>query len=270
MGRELTREAAGGAQTAERALALLQAFTDEHPERRIAELVQATGLGQSTVSRLIGALESLGFVTQDPRSGLYRLGHAVVTLSGVALNQSAVHQHARQVAQDFAHELGLGSNVAERHGDTLHYLCHFEGRLAPRSFTMVGRSGPLHATAIGKALLFDLNRDEVLDLLGTGYTSYTPKTITDADELLAALEHGRSRGYTTEVEELAFGRACIAAPIRDRSGWVVAALSVSGPLSALDLPNQQDLLATKVIEYADLVSTGLGYHATTARQPTLA
>lgn len=126
-----TREV-GGTQSVERALSLLRTFTEEQPERRISELVQLTGLGQSTVSRLIGALVSLGFVTQDPRSALYRVGPAVVTLAGVALNQSPVHQQARQPTQDLACELGLGANVAERHHDRLFYLCNFEGRLAPR------------------------------------------------------------------------------------------------------------------------------------------
>jgi DNA-binding IclR family transcriptional regulator len=264
MARAVNREAAGGTQSVERALGLLQAFTPEHPERRVSELVQLTGLGQSTVSRLVSALESLGFLTHDPRSGLYRIGPAAVTLAGVALNRSAVHQQARQVAQDLACELGLGANVAERQESALFYLCHFEGRLAPRSFTMVGRSGPLHATAIGKALLFDFTREQVIELLGTTYPRFTPKTITSADELLAAIEEGRSRGYTTEVEELAFGRACLATPIRDRSGHVVAALSVSGPLSGMDLTNRQGALGTKVIEYADLISSGLGYHTTGA------
>lgn len=261
------REAAGGTQSVERALALLRTFTEEHPERRISELVQLTGLGQSTVSRLVGALETLGFVTQDERSGLYRVGPTVVALGGVALNQSAVHRQARQIAQDLAHDLGLGVNIAERHGATLFYLCHFEGRYAPRSFTMVGRSGPLHATAIGKALLFDLGAEGIAGLLGGELARYTPKTITEVQELVAAVADGRSRGYTTEVEELAFSRACLAAPIRDRTGAVVAAMSVSGPLSAMNLPERRDVLATKVIEFADQISTGLGYHATTAPLP---
>ncbi|OKI54836.1 IclR family transcriptional regulator [Micromonospora sp. CB01531] len=255
------REVGGGTQSVERALSLLRAFTEEHPERRVSELVQLTGLGQSTVSRLVGTLEALGFVTHDARSGLYRIGPTVVGLAGIALNQSPIHRQSRQIAQDLASELGLGANVAERHGAELFYLCNFEGRLAPRSFTLVGRSGPLHATAMGKALLSDLTADEIESLLGARYPVYTPKTIADLDGLLAALADGRSRGYTTELEELAFGRACLAAPVRDRSGRVVAALSVSGPLSALDLPHRQDELALKVIEHADQISTGLGYHA---------
>lgn len=265
MSQLITRES-GGTQSVERALSLLCAFTEEHPELRISELVAGTGLGQSTVSRLVGALESLGFVVQDKRSGLYRLGPRVVALAGIALNQSTVGRQARQIAQNLAHDLGLGANVAERHGAELFYLCHFEGRLAPRSYTLLGRGGPLHATGLGKSLLSDLTADEVAEVVGDGpYLEYTPRTITDAKTLTRELDEVRSRGYATEVEELAFGRACIAAPIRDRSGRVVAALSVSGPLSALDLPARERELVMKVIENADQISTALGYLNVTHR-----
>ncbi|GAA5019800.1 IclR family transcriptional regulator [Actinopolymorpha pittospori] len=249
----------GGTQSVERALSLLDAFTPEHPERRVSELVEETGLGQSTVSRLVGALESYGFLAHDPRSGLYRIGPRVVGLSSLGLNQSPVFRQARQVAQNLAAALGLGANVAERDGARLFYLCHFEGHLAPRTFTMVGQGGPLHATGLGKALLSELPAAEIEALLGTTLPTYTPKTVSKLSELLDALEEVRSRGYATEVEELAFGRACVAAPVRDRSGRVLASLSVSGPLSALDLPNRQAELATRVIEQADQISTALGY-----------
>lgn len=252
---------ASGTQSVERALSLLSYFTDEQPERRIAELVELSGLGQSTVSRLVAALESLGYLVRDERSGLHRIGPKVVELAGVALNQSAVHRAGRQVAQNLAHELGLGANVAERHGDRMFYLCHFEGPLAPRTFTLTGRSAPLHATAMGKALLSGLAEDEVRDVMGPDYPAYTRKTLTGLAGLLDALAETRARGYATEVEELAFGRACLAAPVRDRSGAVVAALSVSGSLSAMDLAARQDTLAARTVEYADQISTGLGFLA---------
>lgn len=251
--------AVAGTQSVERALSLLAYFTDEHPERRIAELVELTGLGQSTVSRLVSALEALGYLARDERSGLHRLGPRLISLAGVALNQSPVHRAARQVAQNLAHETGLGTNVAERHGGRLFYLCHFEGPRAPRSFTLTGRLAPLHATALGKALLCGTGDDEVRALVGEEYPGFTGRTLTRLDELLAALAEVRERGYATEVEELALGRACLAAPVRDRSGAVVAALSVSGSLSALDLPQRERELAGRAIEFADQVSTGLGY-----------
>ncbi len=253
---------ATGTQSVERALSVLSCFSQERPQLRISELVEMTRLGQSTVSRLVGAMLALGFLALDDRSGLYTVGPQVVNLAAIALNQSAVHQNGRQITQSLAFEVGLGANLAERHGAQLFYLCHFEGSDAPRSATMIGRGGPLHATGLGKSLISELDGDALERLLGPGpYQRYTANTLTTRDDLLHDLDKVRTRGYATELEELALGRACVAAPIRDRSGEVVAALSISGPKSAINLSERLDELAMRVIEKADLISSGLGYTA---------
>lgn len=253
---------AGGTQSVERAFGLLRAFTDGQPEMRVSDLARESGLGQSTVSRLLATLEALGYVVRDEQRGLYRLGHELVALAGVALNQSPVFREARQIAQDLACSLGLGANVAERRGDRLFYLFDFEGRLAPRSFTLMGRSGPLYSTGLGKALICGLPAEEVDALLPEeDLLAFTPHTITDRQALHEELAEVRRRGYSREVEELAFGRGCVAAPIRDRAARTVAALSISGPLSALDLGAREGELASTVIETADQISINLGYVA---------
>jgi DNA-binding IclR family transcriptional regulator len=257
-----TKETATGTQSVERALSVLSCFSQERPQLRISELVELTGLGQSTVSRLVGAMLGLGFLSLDERSGLYTAGPQIVTLAAVALNQSSVHQAGRQIAQSLAAELGLGVNLAERRGSNLFYLAHFEGADAPRSATMIGRGGPLHATGLGKALISDLDKDAVADLIGPGpYPGYTVNTITTLGDLVSDLEKVRTRGYAVELEELALRRACVAAPIRDRSGAIVAALSISGPMSAIRLPERAEVLAMRAIERADQISSDLGFIA---------
>jgi len=228
----------GTNQSVEKAASVLGAFLDGRA-LRVSDVAKHAGLGQSTASRLLATLESLQFVERDAVSTLYRLGPALLTLAGVAINQHPVHREARQ-------------------GSSLFYLCNFEGRLAPKSFTLMGQRNPLHATGIGKCLLLALDpaqrRELIPDLHG-----YTPRTICDHDDLDAALAEVAHRGYATEVEELALGRSCVAAPILDQSGRIVAALSISGPLSALGLADGDPELASTVIEVADSISVGLGY-----------
>ncbi|MFF0223331.1 IclR family transcriptional regulator [Streptomyces sp. NPDC004629] len=251
-----------GTQAVERALSLLTCFSAEESELRSSELSLMTGLGQSTVSRMVSTLERLGFVVQDDRTGLYRLGPTAVTLGSVALNSSAVFRAGRQTLQNLAQATALGANLAELNGSTLFYLCNFEGSTAPKSFTMAGRSAPLHATGLGKVILSGQSEEFVHEYFKRGLAhSYTPRTITRLDEMIAALDEVRNRGYATEVEELAFGRACLAAPIRGHAGDVVAALSVSGPLSAIDLRQRQQELGLRAIEAADEISVALGYTA---------
>ncbi|WP_182443216.1 IclR family transcriptional regulator [Streptacidiphilus sp. PB12-B1b] len=266
----MATESTAGTQAVERAMSLLVCFSDEHSELRTSELSARTGLGQSTVSRMISSLDRLGFVVQDARTGLYRLGPTAVTLGSVALNSSFLFRGARQIAQNLAHATGLGVNLAEFRNDQLFYLCNFEGARSPKSFTMAGRTAPLHVTGMGKAILAAKGPEYVRSYYARGLGhAYTPHTITDASRMEQALAEVRNRGYATEIEELAFGRACLAAPIRGRSGEVGAALSLNGPLSELDLPGRQQELALLVIEAADELSVALGFTVTRTPQPRL-
>jgi DNA-binding IclR family transcriptional regulator len=258
----------GGTQSLERAMTLLQCFTEEQPELRVTELCAMTGLNQSTVSRMMSALDRIAFVTQDERTGLYRLGYAAIALGSVALNGSAVYRASRQIAQVLAQQTGLGVNVAQLDGTTLHYLANFEGPRSPKSFSMAGRVGILHATGMGKALLATLPPEFVDDYFSAGVEKYTPHTIADRAEFDAAAEDIRNRGYATEIEELSFGRACVAAAIRGTGGHPIAAMSISGPLSVVhpSLPAFQEL-ALRVVEAADDVSSSLGYAASSRLSP---
>lgn len=247
----------GTNQSVEKAALILSAFAGGRP-LRVSDVAKHAGLGQSTTSRLLATLESLEYVERDPVSTLYRLGPALITLAGIAVNQHPVHRQARQPAQDLAATLGLGVNVAERSRDSLFYLCNFEGHRAPRSFALMGQRNPLHATGLGKCLLLGLDPAQRRALVPRLHR-YTPYTVTTHDELDRVLDEAAKRGYATETEELALGRACIAAPILDRAGSVVAAISISGPLSTLGLAERETTLAGAVIEVADSISVGLGY-----------
>ncbi|WP_435128992.1 IclR family transcriptional regulator [Actinacidiphila sp. bgisy144] len=250
----------GGNQTVERAAAVLRAFTHGRPALRVSDVASALDLNLSTTSRLLATLEAAELVRRDPVSQLYELGPAVISMAGVALNNDPVYRQSRPVTQRLAWELGLGANVAVRRGGELFYLQNVEGQLAHKSYSLLGQHNPLHATAMGKCLALGMTAKERAQLLGAGpFPSYTPRTLTTPEALEAELAAVAERGWATEVEELALGRACIAAPVRDHTGDVVAAISVSGALSAIALHDREADLGRRIIEAADSVSVGLGY-----------
>lgn len=244
-------------QSVRRAAAVLAALSHGR-SMRVSEVARHIGLGQSTTSRLLSTLESLELVERDQERTLYRLGLALLPLAGAALNENPVHRSARQPAQELAAKLGLGANVAIRRGNELFYLCNFEGKDSPKFFTLMGQRNPLHATALGKCLLLDFSPAERRSLLPF-LERFTPNTAKTHEELDLMIDEVSLRGYSIEREELAFGRTCLAAPIRDANGAVVAALSISGGLSAMDLPRREVEIPRIVIETADSISTALGY-----------
>ncbi|HET6316720.1 MAG TPA: IclR family transcriptional regulator, partial [Chloroflexota bacterium] len=196
--------APGLTQSVERALSILTCFTDSQPRLRVSDIARLQGLSQSTVSRLLGTMESLGFVERDPQTGLYQLGLELVTLAGVALNQIEVRRQAMAELSSVAAETGLAANLAILRDDAIFYLATVEGPRAPKLFTMIGKRNPLHCTGMGKALLAHLPEDERSAILARlEYPHYTPATASSADELRPMLQRVLERGYATEREELA-------------------------------------------------------------------
>lgn len=245
-------------QSIERAAAVLGALgASESGAMRASDIARAIGLGTSTTGRLLATLESLEYVRRDPESQGYSVGRAVLELASQGLNHNPVHRESRAAAQELAHRIGLTANVGVRDGASCIYLCHFEGSLAPKSHTMIGMRQPLHASALGKALMLDMTQDDREVLLGPDLARYTDHTITTHDALTADLAESARRGWCVENQELALGRFCIAAPIRNASGRVAAALSISGRVTQLR-DRDVESLAEDLIEVADRVSVGLG------------
>lgn len=249
-------------QSVTRALAILSCFNDQQPELRVSDFARMLGLTASNVSRLLSTMESLGYVEKDENTGLYRLGMEIITLAGVALNHMDIRKHSLAELQDLSSHLGLGVNLAILRDNQVFYLAHVDGPRAPRMYTLLGRTNVLHATALGKTLLAHQTADQVENILSEiDLTAYTANTITDTSNLRRELEKVRKRGYAVEDQELALGRACIAAPVRDRTSAVVAALSISGPLTEINLDERLEHLARLAIEAADRISVRLGYVA---------
>jgi DNA-binding IclR family transcriptional regulator len=251
-----------GSQSLERGLDVIAALLDADGDgyTRVSDLAQRTHLKQPTVSRLCASLERGGYLQRDDQGRGYRLGDAFISLGSAVLNRMAVYTAARQPLQELAQRLGLGMNLAQLSGAHIFYLLNVEGALLPRSYTLAGQRNPAHATGLGKCLLSGLRWDEVNSRLGPGpYPQYTPNTITSVQHLQTELASVRERGYATETEELARGRACVAAPVRDGRGQIVAAVSISGPLSAMQLESRMSELAQAVIELGDHISGQLGY-----------
>lgn len=241
-----------------RAAAVLAALGESKAgAMRASDIARAIGLGASTTSRLLGTLEELRYVRKEPDGQTYRIGMGIVALSSLALNQNPVHRESRVAAQELAQRTGHSVNVAVRDGLGLVYLCHFEGALAPKAHTMIGMSQPMHGSALGKCLMLDMSERERIELLGVSLPRYTANTITSHQQLTAELQEAAKLGRCTETEELALGRLCVAAPIRDATGAIVAAISVSGRLTVMR-SHDVDALTEEVIEVADRISVGLG------------
>lgn len=245
-------------QSLSRAIAILHAFSLQTPELGVTEISRIVGLHKSTTFRLLSSLIAEGLVSQDPDSGRYRLGLGVLELAGRVQIHMEVRQAARPYMQPLAQQLGATVNIAILDRAMSYNI----EQAVPVGYLVVnygwvGRRTPLHATSTGKVLLAWLPLPEVRAVLNGSLESYTRNTITRMELLEQELATVRGSGYAIGQEEYEVGLNAIAAPIRDMSGQVVAALSASGPAYRLS-PESFEPAASALISAASAVSRQLG------------
>ncbi len=215
-------------QSADRALAILAAFSSARAELGVSELAAELGMHKSTVSRLLAVLQARGLVRRD--GDRFSPGPELARLGILAVRSLALAQVARQPLERLAERTGETINLAVRQGTQALNVDQVQSAHFVGMTDWTGRGAPLHATANGKALLAfgDGGLPEALEPL-------TPRTIADPALLEQELDEVRRRGYATAVEELELGLHAVAAPVFDSAGNCIAAVSVSGPSYRLDV-----------------------------------
>jgi IclR family acetate operon transcriptional repressor len=227
---------------------------------RQSDLVEQSGLPRPTAVRLLDALRELGLLDTDAH-GDYRLG-AHVAMWGLAFrNAIDISDIAADVMQDLSAELRETCYLGVRDGDRVLYLGAAHGPQAIRPAATVGASNPLYCTGIGKALLAFLpaaERDAYI--ARTEFVARTANTVTDRESFVGVLDATAARGYAIDDIENEEGIRCIAVPIRDASGAVVAGMSISAPAYRFSL-DDLTRVAPHVVERAAELSRRLGYTA---------
>lgn len=250
-----------GAQALERGIAILQYLEKSGGSSSVSDISSNLDLPLSTTFRLLKVLESADFVNQDSQLGWWHIGLG-------AFNVGAAYIHNRDVlsvAAPFMRRLMLMSgetvNVAIRNGNEAVLIGQQECKSMVRMCAPLGSRLPLHASGAGKALLFPLSEEELMDaILKTGLQRFTPTTIVDLPELQASLRQAKERGYVIDLEEHVAGLNCLAAAIYDDVGTVVAAISISGPASRLT-PERFTSQGELVRDTARDISLALGQKA---------
>jgi IclR family transcriptional regulator, KDG regulon repressor len=242
------------------ALLVLKVFSQDEAEIGISNLAKRLGLAKSTVHRLAVTLAAEGFLEQNPDNGRYRLGLSLFSLGALVRRRMDVSNEARPLLGALRDKTQEAVHLAILAQTSIVYLYNLESSQAIGIRSYIGTRKPAFCTAEGRVLLA-FGTPALLDaVLAEGLVERTAKTITDKAGLKRALEEVRSNGYAVDDEESEVGMRGLAAPIRDISGKVIAAVGLAGPIQRL---TKKDLraLAPDVIGTADAVSTRLGYRA---------
>ena len=226
--RATTKPAGGGVQSLERAFAILETMADAGGVISLSQLANDAQLPLPTIHRLVRTLVDLGYVRQEA-SRQYSLGPRLIRLGETTSRM--VSRWARPHMERLAHELGESVNLAMLDGDQVVYIGQvMASRNSMRMFTEVGRRVLPHSTGVGKAIMADMDPEQVKAILArTGMPARTEHTITDPEAFAAELGRTRARGYALDEGEQEVGVRCVAVVVPDTPQRL--ALSLSGPVT---------------------------------------
>jgi DNA-binding IclR family transcriptional regulator len=242
-----------------RASNILKSFLGGKTHYKITELARHLGLDRSTTYRLLLSLEKCGLVEKDERTGEYSLGMTAFEVGNTYLRQMDFIQASKAVMAALAAKVQETVHLAVLSGTEIVYVDKVDSPRALGVISKIGQRGPLHSTALGKVLLaFQPEVESSRLIKQMKLKPFTASTISSKTKLMDELKKIRRQGYGFDLRESEPDVECIAAPIRNHLGDIVAALSISGPQRKIDTPREKEFVSS-VVKAAAQVSFRLGF-----------
>lgn len=225
-----------GNKSAEKMLSIVEYMAKYGEPVRLLDISQALNINASTALRFLITLVNKNFVEQDCETLKYYLTYKICAIA----NKVNMHIDLRAVARPYMKELIVvfGESVCmslEENMRSVYIEVVKDSSQTLMSMQNVGNPVPMHCTGNGKILLLNYSEDQIDRLIEVrGLTKYTDNTITNKWQLQKELDKIRERGYAYDEEEREIGSRCVAFPIYDDSGKVIAGLSITGPKDRLN------------------------------------
>ena len=250
--------------TIQKAGELLTLFDREHTEWGVREVATKLKMAKSSAHDLMSSLAKQGFLNKTEENR-YRLGWRLVTLSETLLATTELRKEARPVMEDLASQYEETVHLAVLDDTQAVYVDKLEGRQAVRvELTSLGARLYAHCSALGKVLLAYSPEKEVNRIIQTaGLPRFTDNTITEDETLFQELIKIRKQGFAYDLEEILPDLCCVAAPVYNHTGQVIAAISMSIP--AYRFRRSQTDFRDGVRRAAKKISKRLGHYGSSYR-----
>jgi IclR family transcriptional regulator, KDG regulon repressor len=247
-------------QSLERALTILNKLSEYPDGIQITRLSEQVGLTKSTIHRLLATLSSMNYVVKDEETDKYKLGLQVLFLSRNLLNNSDIVTVSKPFLEKLSQEVNETVHLCIEDRGEVVYIDKIESTQTIRMYSRVGSRAPMYCTGVGKILLSDKNPDVFEEIVSKiNFIPKTPSTITSKEQFIEEIEKVKSQGYALDNAENEIVLRCIAAPIFDHKGKIIASFSISGPSNRVTLELINDSLIEKMKQYSIAISRNLGY-----------
>jgi DNA-binding IclR family transcriptional regulator len=246
------------AKSADRALQVLEYLAKTPEGTTFSEIARGLSLPKSSAHELLSVMTERSFVEFNPTTKLYRLGIRTWELGQAFVAHRDLITEARPVIQAISAALDETVQLSVLDGLEEVYLDRVDSSQPLRVQAIIGARAPAHTTALGKILLSDRREGDLLsDLRGRKLAAATGNTITTADQLILELRWVRANGFAIDNEEHATGLRCVAVPIRDHTGAIIASASVAIPITRANADQMTDALLA-LLKGANDISRNLG------------
>ncbi len=222
----------GTIQSVDRAARILMTLGNS-PRLGVTEISERLGIAKATVHGLLRTLEQRELIEQEPESGKYRLGAAMLQLGNSFLDNHELRARSLMWAGSLAMRVGEAVRVGVMNGHTVLIVHHVFRPDNSVQILEVGASIPWHACALGKAVVAFVSPARRTALLGADLSPLTGRTMTEPSLLRTALEEVSALGIDVEDQEAVVGEAEIASPVFDHRGQPAGAIGVVGPVERL-------------------------------------
>ena len=250
----------------DKSLFILETLLQYSSFMSIMEISKKLKIYPSTIHRVLNTLKYRGYVEQNPVNQKYRLGLKLVELGMARYHQIDLVKEAHPFLKELVDQCNETVHLGILDNDEVLYLAKEDCSRTIRMVSQVGRRAPLHSTALGKILLAYLPEKEREKIIAhKNLSCFTEHTIIEKKELEKELDKVKKQGFALDIEENEKEICCIAAPIRDYSGEVIAALSISSPFYRINT-NQQKDLKNSLLQVSKKISKRLGYNEKTQKE----
>jgi len=250
----------------DKSLFILETLLQHSSSMSIMEISKKLKIYPSTIHRVLNTLKYRGYVEQNPVNQKYRLGLKLVELGMARYHQIDLVKEAHPFLKELVNQCNETVHLGILDQEEVLYIAKEDCPRTIRMVSQVGRRASLHSTALGKILLAYLPEEERRKILEQkGLPRFTENTITDKEELEKELNRIKKQGFALDDEENEKDVYCIAAPIKNYQGKVIAAISISSPVYRIGI-NKKNHIKEALIEISKKISKRLGNKEKTQKE----
>lgn len=225
----------------------------------LADIVKSIGVAKTSAFRILEVLLSREYVTRDTESEKYFIGMKTLEIGLSGLIGQDIVEISIPYLRELATTVGETSFLAVYNSGDVVYLYKAEGTKSIVTTATLGSRRPAYSTALGKAILANLPIEECDRIFEKPLEKLTDKTVVERIRLLEEFADVRHNGYAVDDEGIEHGLCCLAVPLYNYTGRVVAAISVSGPVRRMDGDGDRERIVAALQQVGGTISRRLGY-----------